>query len=194
MFLLKDQLHMQCSIYFEAGVSQVEANGSWVCAGGISYLIPGIVLICGPFVFSVVGAVIAHLVVRDFLARLILALLAVASVSWVLGWTWHASREYVSSTPPGVDSLHYWYLAVGPAAAVVVAGMLFGLIALLTRPSGAGWMLGLAIGAMLIASLLSLGTSAGTLVAAGLLGTAYGRGLSREHPFEPAEIAAAARE
>lgn len=73
MFLLKDQLHMQCSIYFEAGVSQVEANGSWVCAGGISYLIPGIVLICGPFVFAVIGAVIAHVVVRDFLARLMLA-------------------------------------------------------------------------------------------------------------------------
>lgn len=194
MFLLKDQLHMQCSIYFEAGVPQVEANGSWLCAGGISYLIPGIVLICGPFVFAVIGAVIAHVVVRDFLARVMLALLAVASVAWVLGWTWHASRDYVSSTPPGVDSLHYWYLAVGPAAAVVVAGMVFGLIALLVHPAGTGWMMGLAIAAMLIASLASLGTSAGTLVAAGLLGTAYGRGLSREHPFEPAETAAADRD
>lgn len=194
MFLLRDQLHVRCSIYFEAGVAQIEANGSWVCADGISYLIPGIILICGPFVFAVVGAVIAHLIVQDFLARLILALLAVASVAWVLGWTWHASREYVSSTPPGVDSLSYWYLAVGPAAALAVAGLACGLVALLARPSGAGWMLGLAVVALLIASPASLGTSAGTLVAAGLLGTAYGRGLSREHPFEPAEIAAAARD
>tara|TARA_B100000678_G_scaffold230078_2_gene198442 strand:- start:666 stop:1277 length:612 start_codon:yes stop_codon:yes gene_type:complete len=192
MFLLKDQLHMQCSIYFEAGVPQVEANGSWLCAGGISYLIPGIVLICGPFVFAVIGAVIAHVVVRDFLARVMLALLAVASVAWVLGWTWYASGALVSSTPPGIDSLHYWYLAVGPAAAVAAAGLVFGLVALLARLSGTGWMLGLAIGAMIFASLSSLGVSAGTFVAAGLLGAAYGRGLRREHPCEPRRNAAGA--
>ncbi|OJV98968.1 MAG: hypothetical protein BGO47_14495 [Microbacterium sp. 67-17] len=185
IFLLRAQLHVQCGIYVESGVSQVEANGSWVCADGISYLIPGIILICGPLVFAVVGAVIAHLVVRDVLARLVLALLAVASVAWVLGWTWYASGALVSSTPPGIDSLHYWYLAVGPAAAVAAAGLVVGLVALLARLSGTGWMLGLAIGAMIFASLLSLGVSAGTFVAAGLLGAAYGRGLRREHPCEP---------
>ena len=138
IFLLRAQLHVQCGIHFEVAVSQVEANGSWVCADGISYLIPGIILSCGPFVFAVVGAGIAHLVVRDVLARLVLALLAVASVAWVLGWTWYASGALVSSTPPGIDSLHYWYLAVGPAAAVAAAGLVFGLVALLARLSGTG--------------------------------------------------------
>ena len=98
----------------------------------------------------------------------------------------------MSSTPPGIDSLHYWYLAVGPAAAVAAAGLVFGLVALLARLSGTGWMLGLAIGGMLIASLASLGVSAGTFVAAGLLGAAYGRGLRREHPCELRRNAAGA--
>ena len=53
-------------------------------------------------------------------------------------------------------------------------------------------MLGLAIGAMIFASLSSLGVSAGTFVAAGLLGAAYGRGLRREHPCEPRRNAAGA--
>ena len=187
IFLLRTQLHVQCGIYFEAGVSQIEANGTWVCADGISYLMPGLILLCGPVVLSIAGALVAHLIVRDRSARLVLTLLAAASVGWVLGWTSYASRESVHSTPPGVDSLHYWYVAVGPAAAVSASAVVIALIALAMRPVIARRMLGLAIAGMLIASVACLGISAGTLVAAGLLGAAYGRGPVHDDPLAPSE-------
>mgnify|MGYP001213850137 CR=1 FL=1 len=99
-----------------------------------------------------------------------------------------AVRRFLEGSEPG----GFMMLAMAAVAAVAAAGLVFGLVALLARLSGTGWMLGLAIGAMIFASLSSLGVSAGTFVAAGLLGAAYGRGLRREHPCEPRRNAAGA--
>ena len=113
IFLLRAQLHVQCGIHFEVAVSQVEANGSWVCADGISYLIPGIILSCGPFVFAVVGAGIA----ASGFAAINWTTISTIAASWVLspvlgGLVGAGIMAFINSrvvyTPDRLKAARYW--------------------------------------------------------------------------------------
>lgn len=172
MTLVRDGLHIRCSM----GRPGTEGADTWTCTDGIGYL--GVAAVLGMMwlLAVVAGALVALLMRHDRAARLVLTLLAVASVAWVLGWLWFGSTELVRDEYAPMTGEEYWIHEVAPAAIASALGLAAGLVALVL-PGRASLVLGaIATLGLIIATVLQPGLSVNTVPAVGLLAAAVLRG------------------
>jgi hypothetical protein len=121
LILLRDELRYNCGFY-QGGGSEL---GSWVCADGIGYLMPGaFVFGCLGLLALVAAAKAAHLAERPHVRRRVLTLLALAPLA-LLVLTTIGVRPQASE--PGVDlwaqhmAVATWLVAASAVAIVAAA-------------------------------------------------------------------------
>ena len=181
--LIREHLHIGCG----SGFPGSEGEGSWTCWDGIGYL--GVAITLGGMTVAVtfIGGFVAGLTRLGRVARTVLVVLAAASISWVLAWTWYGSSALVWSVPPGVRSTDYWIASVLPAAVVCGTGILAAIMGLAFSGAGARIVLSVGAIAVLAGSALQPGLAISTLPAAGLLAAAAVRAPRRLHVSAAAE-------
>lgn len=166
--LVREQLHINCGM----GQPGSEGADTWTCSDGIGYL--GVTVVLGTMWFLTVlaGSLVALLVHHDRAARLVLVLLASASIAWILGWTWYGSNELVQAAYAPMSGPGYWAHVVGPAAIASALGAVAGLISLVLprRPSRVVGIV--ATVGLIIATVLQPGLSINTVPAVGMFAAA----------------------
>lgn len=163
--LVREQLHIRCSM----GPPGSEGADTWACSDGIGYL--GVAVTLGAmWVLAVLlGSLVAGLVRRDRTARVLLVLLAGASMAWILGWTWYGARELVEDENAPLTGSEYWQLAVGPAAIVGITSLAAAALSLFLPARSARIVCAAAAVGLLGATVLQPGLSINTVPAAALL-------------------------
>ncbi|MGX1934273.1 hypothetical protein [Microbacterium resistens] len=179
--MLREELHLLCS--FER---MGDEPGSWYCADGIGYILPGLV------VAAVVGLpVLAGLLLVLTLTRrrtTALRLLAPLPVLAVTGLTAAMTVSRTDALPHGTTWPGVWWSAVGLAAAIAVGGVL--LAAMTVRPMAAGTALTLRIAAgvgLLISVVVQVGLLAAVAASALLLVAAAATTPVRSRPSSSVE-------
>lgn len=162
--LLREQLRINCNTYPPGS----EGEGAWTCADGISYIIPGVILLAMTGLSLIVGLVVALIARRELVARGWFTVLAVLPVVWTLAWTRYGSDELVSF-PPGVPHIDFWMIWVGPAALTATVALAIAVVALAFRRRVAFWLTASAAAGVGIATVVQPGLGLGTLPSAALL-------------------------
>jgi hypothetical protein len=171
--LIREVLHYGCEFLVggEAG------DGSWACADGIGYIMPGLGLTAPIFLASVVGLV-ATLTLRGPLARRIaLGLSAAAPLAWAFVCTLFAARQYVSFHP---DSMGVWMGSVVPALAVSAGGVLVLVVTRIRSARVDGIVIGVGLVLFVVAAALQPGLIPVLAVSAGF-GVAATRPITTPH-------------
>jgi hypothetical protein len=140
-----------------------------MCADGIGYLGVAVTLGGAWALATLAGSLVAGLVPRAATARIALAILALASTFWIVGWTWYGSSELVVDTYAPISGPGYWAQEVGVAAAIGVFSVAVGVVGSLARGNAR---LFLSIGAaagLVVAVMLQPGLVINFVPAAGLL-------------------------
>lgn len=161
--LLREQLRINCNTYPPGS----EGEGAWTCADGISYIVPGVILLAMTGLSLAVGLVVAFRARRELVARVWFTVLAVLPVAWTLAWTRYGSDDV--SFPPGVPRIDYWMIAVGPAALTATIALAIAVAALGFRRQVAFWITAVASAGVAIATVVQPGIGLATLPSAALL-------------------------
>jgi hypothetical protein len=163
VLLIREQLHISCAF-----LATGDEPGGWVCADGISYLLPALAFGALALTTTVAGALVAGLVRRAAVASGVLTAIAGLAVAALLALTWYGSAQSVHNAPEGVVSTDYWFAALGPAA--VVAGLATAAAAVaatLPTVGRAGFVAG--AGLLALATVVQPGLALVTMPAAGCL-------------------------
>ncbi len=163
--LLQEGLHSGCSMPPPGS----EGAGTWICGDGISRFQPIVESGAMTIVLAVIGVLVAARLRADRAARIALTAFAVVAVTWMLGWTWDAASRVYETLPEGVHPQHYWFSALGPAAAVAVVAMVVAVVSMLLSARTARVLLLVAIAGLGLATVLQVGLAPSTLLAMGLL-------------------------
>ena len=166
--LARETLHFNCSwgIGGEWGV-----DGTWVCADGIGYL----------FVAVILGGMSALLCLAGLLTAvtppsrgrsIVFVSLAAVSLVWVGWWTYYAATAYTGPRPEGETGLGVWAVAVLPALALAVLGLLSAAVGALTRHRWSLWVLWGGIALIVAGTVVQPGIGIASMVSAGLLAAA----------------------
>lgn len=144
---IRDGIHYACS-YGTRG----EASGSWMCADGIGYLLPGAALLAAALLPALIG-VLVILAATAGAAERTLRVLSFAPVAATAAMTAALTLGRDDPLPPGQTWQGVWLLSVGLSAALAFLGNALLVWALHTRTGGAvSKAAGAAGGALMLAS------------------------------------------
>ena len=168
MWLVREQLHINCSM----GEHGSEGADTWTCNDGVGYVAVAALLGAMWLSVTVGGALVAGLVHRERVARVVLLVLAAMSAAWILSLTRYGSSELVHDLYAPMSGEQYWQLAVGPAAIVIGIGLTVAALGLFVRRRLAVIATMAAAVTLIAATVLQPGLGIGTVPAAGLLAAA----------------------
>ncbi|MGO1411021.1 MULTISPECIES: hypothetical protein [unclassified Microbacterium] len=111
IWLLRDRLHVRCS----TGAPGTEGYGTWVCADGIGYILPGIAVGGGVMMLVVVAMIISGVVSRDRVRAVLLVVFAGAAMAWGNILIAYGSANLVHGRAAGISGIETWFDAMGVA-------------------------------------------------------------------------------
>ncbi len=146
MPLLREQLHVNCS-WGMLG----EAAGSWMCADGIGYIVPGLGMLLGPALTLFVAAVLAPFEIAWTPA--LLRTLALVPPLWA-GVATAATALRVDELPSGQTWFGVWGAHAGSSVALALLGTL--VIAISSVRGGMLAKAGIALGSIFLLTAVAL--------------------------------------